>query len=143
MENKLTLTGKDSEGNRCGIGADDKAGVFVCMELLDQMPVIKVALFAGEEYGCVGSRNANPGFFWNVAYALEFDCPGKANVTHECSGLQLFDTTGDFYRRIKPVLTAHMEQEPVLQSHVYTDVWPLKRMFGFSCIKIATMEYFV
>jgi len=141
IENKLALTGKDNAGNRCGIGADDKAGVFVCIELLDQLPVIKVALFAGEEFGCVGSRNASPDFFSDVAYALEFDCPGKSNVTYECSGLQLFDAAGDFYRRIKSILTKYMGSKPVLQRHPFTDVWSLRRFFGISCINISTGYY--
>ncbi len=140
-ENKCALIGKDREGNQCGMGADDKAGVFVCMELLDQMPVIKVALFAGEEFGCVGSRNASPAFFWDVAYALEFDCPGKSNVTYECSGLQLFDPAGDFYHQVKPILTKYMERNPVLRRHPFTDVWSLRHLFSFSCINIATGYY--
>lgn len=141
FKDKLRLIGKNSDGYQCGIGADDKAGVFICMELLDQLPNIKVALFAGEEFGCVGSQNAQPAFFKDVAYVMEFDCPANADITHYCNGVQLFEEQGKFYQTIKPILVEHMKKEPTLHRHPYTDVWPLKRMFDFSCINIATGYY--
>ena len=141
-KNILRLIGKHSEGGaQCGIGADDKAGVFVCMELLRQMPVLKVALFAGEEFGCIGSQNSDPEFFKNVGYVIEFDCPGSADVTHYCNGVQLFDEQGDFYGIVKPVLTEAMGREPKLWRHPYTDVWPIKRFHPISCINLATGYY--
>lgn len=144
FKNKLRLIGKHSENNiQCGIGADDKAGVFVCMELLHQLPIIKVALFAGEEFGCIGSQNADMTFFEDVGYIMEFDCPGSFDVTHYCNGVKLFDETekGEFYSIIKPVLTEGMGREPKLWRHPYTDVWPLKRNLSISCINIATGYY--
>lgn len=140
-KNILRLIGKDNEGFQCGIGADDKAGVFVCMELLDIMPIIKVALFAGEEFGCVGSQNARPEFFTNVGYVMEFDCPGGVDVTHYCNGLKLFDESGEFYSKVEPILIECMKQTPTLHKHPYTDVWPIKRQTPLSCINIATGYY--
>ncbi|MFA5418393.1 MAG: M28 family peptidase [Bacteroidales bacterium] len=140
-KDKSRLIGKDDEGYQCGIGADDKAGVFVCMELLDEMPVLKVAMFTGEEFGCIGSQNARPEFFTDVGYVIEFDCPGNADVTHYCNGIKLFDETADFYQKVHPILVERMGKEPTLWKHPYTDVWPLKRMFDFSCINIATGYY--
>jgi len=141
-KNKLRLIGKRASTNaQCGIGADDKAGVFVCMELLEQLPILKVALFAGEEFGCVGSQNSDAKFFNNVGYVMEFDCPGSADVTHYCNGVQLFDENGEFYSVVKPILTEAMGVEPKLHRHPYTDVWPLKRNYPVSCINIATGYY--
>jgi putative aminopeptidase FrvX len=140
-KNTKRLIGKNNEGFQCGIGADDKAGVFVCMELLDIMPVLKVALFSGEEFGCVGSQNSRPEFFTNAGYVMEFDCPGNADITHYCNGIKLFDEHGEFYNKIRPVLLECMPHAPVLRQHPYTDVWPIKRMNSISCINIATGYY--
>lgn len=141
-KDKLRLIGKHSDGgSQCGIGADDKAGVFVCMELLNQLPVLKVALFAGEEFGCIGSQNSDPEFFKNVGYVIEFDCPGAHDVTHYCNGVKLFDENGEFYSVVKPILTEAMGREPKLHRHPYTDVWPLKRFHPVSCINLATGYY--
>jgi tripeptide aminopeptidase len=141
-KDKLRLIGKKTEtGNQCGIGADDKAGVFVCLELLDILPAIKVALFTGEEFGCVGSQHADPKFFENVGYVMEFDCPGNSDITFYCNGIQLFDPKGEFYQKVQPILESKMPNEVVMHKHPYTDVWPLKRMFPFSCINIGTGYY--
>lgn len=139
VENEQRLIGRRiSTGYQCGIGADDKAGVFICMELLEIMPTIKVALFSGEEYGCVGSQNSDMKFFENVGYIIEFDCPGSTGITHYCNGLELFQKDGEFYTTIKPILTEQMGTEPILYRHPYTDVWALKRQHPISCINIAT-----
>src|SRR5439155_3750631 len=61
-----TLVGLDAKGQRTGIGADDKAGVLVCLELLERIENIKVVLFGAEEHGSVGARNAAPNFFDDV-----------------------------------------------------------------------------
>lgn len=141
-KDKLRLIGKKtSTGNQCGIGADDKAGVFICLELLELLPNIKVVLFAGEEFGCVGSQHADPVFFQNVGYVLEFDCPGNCDITYYCNGIQLFDINGEFYQKIALVFEAKMPNEVTMHKHPYTDVWPIKRMFPISCINIATGYY--
>jgi len=61
-----TLSGVDEEGQPTGIGADDKAGVFICLELLERFDNLAVALFAGEEIGCVGAYHAPGAWFGEV-----------------------------------------------------------------------------
>jgi len=140
--NQLRIDGRDPHtGQSRGIGADDKAGVFVCLELLEQLPILKVVLFASEEFGCVGSRSCDPNFFDDVGYAIEFDCPGSNHITHYCNGVALFDKKGEFFSQIKTPLTELMGREPRLCSHTYTDVWALKTNFDFSCINISTGYY--
>ena len=69
-EGKTILTGIDSETMRpSGIGGDDKCGVFLCLEMLDTLDNVKVALFVSEEIGCVGSRQADPEFFSKIGRA--------------------------------------------------------------------------
>ena len=52
------LIGFNKYGQRSGMGADDKAGVFICLELLERMDNVAVALFAAEEATGVRDRRA-------------------------------------------------------------------------------------
>jgi putative aminopeptidase FrvX len=49
-----------------GCGGDNKAGVYVCLELLERVEIIKAAFFVSEEYGCFGSILSDETFFENV-----------------------------------------------------------------------------
>ena len=39
-----------------GTGGDDLVGVFICLELLQSIDIIKIAFFVQEEIGCIGSN---------------------------------------------------------------------------------------
>lgn len=59
-----------------GLGADDKNGVFICLELLRQFDVMKVAFFVGEEVGCKGSSAVDLEFFKDCRFIVEPDRRG-------------------------------------------------------------------
>ena len=140
-EVKLSLKGYNDLGQPTGIGGDDKCGVFACMTLLRELPFLKAAFFVSEETGCHGSKSADPKFFENVGYAIQFDAPGNLMVSEYCMGVQLFDREGDFFDKCDKVLTEGFEGRNEYQSHPYTDVYALKRLFDFSCIKFAIGYY--
>lgn len=56
-----------------GLGADDKNGIWVCLQVLKKYAVMKCAFFVGEEVGCVGSDGADMSFFDDCRYVLECD----------------------------------------------------------------------
>ena len=75
----------DSQGERVGIGADDKNGLWIINHLLHAKPVLKVALFVqeerdGEMAGCRGSRECSLDFFNDVRYVLAVDRKGDSDV---------------------------------------------------------------
>lgn len=75
----------DSQGERVGIGADDKNGLWIINHLLHAKPVLKVALFVqeerdGEMAGCRGSRDCSLDFFNDVRYVLAVDRKGDSDV---------------------------------------------------------------
>jgi acetylornithine deacetylase/succinyl-diaminopimelate desuccinylase-like protein len=129
------LFGVDKENRRMGIGADDKAGVFVCLELLERFDNIAIALFAAEEVGCVGAYHAPAAWFGNVGCVIEFDCPGSELVSYTCGGTQLFANDGEFIRTARPVLDAH--ELTRWQNHPFTDVMALRRRFDLSCLNLS------
>ena len=75
----------NSEGERVGLGADDKNGVWIAIQLLRQQPILQVALFAGEEKlgdlaGCRGSRGCSLEHFDKTKYLLQCDRKGASDI---------------------------------------------------------------
>jgi hypothetical protein len=133
------LFGVDEQGQRTGIGADDKAGVYICLELLERFDDIAVALFAAEEIGCVGADHAPAAWFNDAGYVIEFDCPANGLVSYTSSGTRLFANDGEFIKTAAPVLQAHGLTR--WQHHPYSDVMALRRRFNFSCLNLSCGYY--
>jgi tripeptide aminopeptidase len=127
--------GVDEQAKRTSIGADDKTGLFICLELLEQFDNIAVALFAAEEIGCVGAYHAPSAWFNDVGYVIEFDCPGRGLVSYTASGTRLFANDGEFIQTAAPVLQAHGLNR--WQHHPFTDVMVLRERFDFSCLNLS------
>ena len=124
-----------------GIGGDDKCGIFLCLELLMELPKVKIGLFVSEETGCHGSQQCDEDFLKDVGYAIQFDAPGNHLITEVCSGVRLFEKDGEFINKIVPVFSKYMKVDPMLQSHPYTDVSQIKRKGDFSCINFSCGYY--
>jgi putative aminopeptidase FrvX len=136
---KEAYKGYDAKGKPTGIGGDDKAGVFACLTLLLELPVLKAAFFVSEEIGCKGSKEADEAFFENVGYAIQFDAPFDYMVTEVSSGVPLFDRRSEFFKKANNVLVEYII--PEYGSHPFTDVYALKKLFDFSCINLSIGYY--
>jgi putative aminopeptidase FrvX len=136
---KEAYKGYNAKGKPTGIGGDDKAGVFACLTLLLELPVLKAAFFVSEEIGCIGSKAADPAFFENVGYAIQFDAPYDYMVTEVSSGVPLFDRRSEFFNKANNVLIEYII--PEYGSHPFTDVYALKKLFDFSCINLSIGYY--
>lgn len=133
---KTILTGIDSKTMKpSGIGGDDKCGVFLCLEMLDTLENVKVALFVSEEIGCLGSRQADPEFFKNVGYAIQYDSPKGNSMSLTLMGKKLFGEQTDFGTKVSPLILEHGINS--WERHPYTDIWPLMEKFDFSCLNLA------
>jgi acetylornithine deacetylase/succinyl-diaminopimelate desuccinylase-like protein len=135
VEQDGRLMGFDERGQRTGIGGDDKAGIFVCLELWERFDNIAVALFGAEEIGCMGAKHAPAEWFDHVGCVLEFDCPGRGLVSYTSGGERLFANDGDFIQRAMPALQAHGLTR--FQHHPFTDVMALRQRFDFSCLNLS------
>jgi len=136
-----SLKAYDNHGNPTGIGGDDKAGVFACLSLLEELPNLKAAFFVSEETGCHGSKFASSEFFENVGYAIQFDAPENWMVTEYCWGQQLFDRESEFFESCNEILTEGMGEDLEYLVHPYTDVWALRGKFDISCINFSIGYY--
>jgi hypothetical protein len=139
VEQDGILFGLDEGGQRAGIGADDKAGVFICLELLERFDDIAVILFGAEEICCQGAFNAPAEWFDDVGYVIEFDCPGNGLVSYTSSGTRLFANDGEFIHAAMPVLQRHGLTR--WQRHPFTDVMALRQRFDFSCLNLSCGYY--
>ena len=130
------IYGVDEQGQRTGIGADDKTGVYVCLRLLEQVDDLIVILFAGEEIGGIGARNVSPDWFKDVGYLIEFDCPGSGLVSYTSGGVRLFANGGEFIRCAAPVMREQGLTQ--WQHHPFSDVMILRQRFPISCLNISS-----
>lgn len=121
-----------------GFGADDKTGIFVCLELLQEFDNIAVAFFAAEELGCQGAAKADLSFFDGMGYMLEFDCPSRSLMSYTSSGTRLFENNGEFIQRALPTLQKHKVE---WQNHPYTDVMKVRHRTSLSCMNLASGYY--
>jgi hypothetical protein len=133
------LVGFDERGQRTGIGADDKAGVFLCLELLERFDNIAVALFAQEEIGFVGAQHAQPEFFERVGCVLEFDAPANGLVSYTSGGVRLFRNDGDFIHAVMPLLEEYGFTR--FQHHPFTDVKAMRQRFAICCLNLSAGYY--
>lgn len=133
------LVGYTSRGQRWGIGADDKTGIFVCLNLLEAFDNIRAIFFAGEEQGCIGARKADPDFFQGIAYLVEYDCPSRHMLSYTCGGVRLFANDSDFIRAANAVLASYGTN--LWQRHPYTDVKAIRHRFPISCLNLSSGYY--
>lgn len=69
-----------------GLGADDKNGLWIALELLQKLRVLKCAFFVGEELGCVGSNACSLDFFKDVRYCIQPDRRNGGDLITSISG---------------------------------------------------------
>tara|TARA_R110000824_G_scaffold122766_1_gene280232 strand:- start:450 stop:1343 length:894 start_codon:yes stop_codon:yes gene_type:complete len=126
-------------GEPTGIGGDDKAGVFICLELLKEIDACKIFLPVAEETGCHGSKEADKDFFKDVGYALQFDSTENNTMSLSLMGVKLFKENSEFINKTKDVILEHGITEWL--NHPYTDTMMLKKKFDFSCLNFAAGYY--
>lgn len=121
-------------GDRTGLGADDLAGVFISLQMMEKFDNIKAAFFVEEEYGCYGSKACDVNFFKNVGYVIQFDAPRFNYYTKTLSGVEMFDEKFD--NEVKPILEKYSIDN--YSDDSYTDVLILKQKFDFCCANLPT-----
>lgn len=106
-----------------GCGGDDKVGIFICLQMLQEFDAIKVAFFADEEVGCVGSYEANVEWFNDTRFVLQCDRRGNADFVNNIYGTPL--QSKRFKKAVAPILKEHGYKAT---SGMLTDVYALKSL---------------
>jgi putative aminopeptidase FrvX len=88
------VSAKNELGELVGLGADDKNGIWIALQLLQELPDLKVAFFVEEERkgdlnGCRGAHVADLSFFSDCKYIIECDRKGRSDFVVEGRGIPL------------------------------------------------------
>ena len=121
-----------------GCGGDDKAGVFICLELIKKFDNIIGVFLKEEEFGCIGARHASIDILNKVGYIIEFDAPTNNWLSYVCSNVQLFNR--EFFLEIEPILEKY-DINNIHDHDPYTDIMVLKRMFPVNCLNFFAGYY--
>lgn len=123
-----------------GIGADDKLGVYISLQLVKHFDKIKAAFFVEEETGMQGSKELVKEFFDDVAYVIGWDSPELHRAAYKCSGTQLF--TADFYKKhLKPVTDKWGFTDKCFHSEPFTDVINIRDKTDVMCMNFGNGGY--
>ena len=106
--------------SHCGIGADDKNGICICLKCLEEFDVMKCLFFVGEEIGCQGSSNADMQFFDDCRFVVQCDRKGNSDIVTKYSGYAL--CSEEFLNDAAPEKFGYRPSEGLI-----TDVITLKK----------------
>lgn len=128
------LTGFDGK-KQVGCGFDDKVGVCIALQLLDDFDNIKLFLPADEEIGCVGTKHCDMTFFDDVSFVVQPDRNSKnRDFIYYTNGIEC--CSNEFIKAASDILK-YYNYTPTMG--VYTDVGELKHRglnvccFNLSC----------
>ena len=117
------------------LGADDKNGVFICLECLKKHDAIKVVFFREEEVGCRGSSEAMMSFFDDIRFVIQPDRKGNSDLITNISYSEL--CSEKFLEEVEPEKWGYREENGLM-----TDVLTLKENgLGVSCINVSCGYY--
>jgi hypothetical protein len=111
------------------------------LELLNELPNLKAAFFVSEETGCKGSFKADPEFFTNVGYGIQFDAPENNMISEFLMGRSMFDRDSKFFEVGGRLITEHFPSDTKYHKHPYTDIYPIRTMFNIPCFNISIGYY--
>lgn len=119
----------------CGLGADDKNGIFVALECLRFYPVMKCAFFVSEEIGCIGSKRADMSFFADCRFVLQPDRRGSSDIITSIAATKL--CSKEFLEDAAPDMFLYKPTNGAM-----TDVLTLKqRGLNVSCVNLSCGYY--
>lgn len=122
------ISAVDNCGNPVGVGGDDKNGIYVCLKMLETLPILKVVFFSGEEVGGIGSKNFNKKWLEDCRFIGGVDRKGITDFVTEHGGKTVSD---DFLTEIQPLLNKYKRT----QSYgLFTDA------FSFSSLNISSFN---
>lgn len=136
VETREIIFGYSSKNRRFeNLGADDKNGVFICLECLKKYDAIKVVFFREEETGCRGSSEALMSFFDDVRFVIQPDRKGNSDLITSIGYSEL--CSEEFKEAMKPEKWGYKEEDGLM-----TDVLALKEKgLRFSCVNVSCGYY--
>lgn len=146
----VTHVGKDrviaynmNTGSQCGLGADDKVGVYMALQMVNKFDNIKAVLTVEEETGCVGAKEVDLTFFEDVSLVLQADRKGYGEFVCEATNSSFKEIkmySQEFSDEIQPYLEYYGFKES--NNGGSTDVVNFKsRGLGVSSVNVSCGYY--
>lgn len=110
------------DGSRCGLGCDDANGICVALQMLEELPDLKVIFTTEEEVGAKGAVEAcfNTDFLYNIRYFLQADRRGSSDLITHTNGIDV--VTDEFILDLSPIMNKYGYSE---NTGTFTDVGEL------------------
>jgi putative aminopeptidase FrvX len=139
IEHKGILFGfSERTKHSTGIGADDKNGIFVCLNMLEKLAYCKVAWFVEEETGCQGSSKADMDFFTDCLWVVQPDRKGAGDLITKISYRDICSTK---FRKDVMKIAKNYGYKP--ENGMMTDVETLvDNGIGISCVNMSCGYYY-
>ncbi len=119
----------------CGLGADDKNGIWIALKSLQKFPILKVCLFVSEEVGCIGSSHADMDFFKDARFVIQAD---RRNAHDLVANIGFTELCSDEFLADIP----YQKYGYAITDGLSTDVGQLKENgLEVSCINLSTGYY--
>ena len=136
VETREVIFGYSPKNRRFeNLGADDKNGVFICLECLKKYDAVKVVFFREEETGCRGSSETVMSFFDDVRFVIQPDRKGDSDLITSIGYSDL--CSEKFMEAMEPEKWGYREENGLM-----TDVLALKEKgLEVSCINVSCGYY--
>lgn len=83
------LSAVDGNGEQCGVGGDDKCGIYLALMMLHTLPNCTAIFVRDEEVGCLGSGEIPLSWFTSAAFVLQADrSNGTFDVIRNTNGCE-------------------------------------------------------
>lgn len=138
LKNNLIWAVTEDTKQPCGLGADDKFGICIILQLLKILPDIKVCFTVQEESYGIGAIEAqlNSEFFSNIRFMIEPDRRGNSDIIVETNCLKI--ASDEFLEDISDLLQKY-KYKPAIGT--FTDIGVLKKTVNVSAINLSCGYY--
>ena len=121
-----------------GIGGDCRAGITICLALIEKFDKIKACFFLEEEMGMLGSKELDVDWFNDVGYVIGYDSPELNRAAYRCSQKLLF-TRQFFVDHIQNICKKW--GLTVFNSEPITDVVQIREKTDITCMNFGNGGY--
>lgn len=88
IDKDRVLTARDGNRIQCGVGGDDKCGVYLALMMLHTLPHVTAIFVRDEEVGCLGSGKVPLDWFRYAAFVIQSDRNNRTfDVIRDTNGM--------------------------------------------------------
>lgn len=131
IQTKEWIFGFDNSlGEQCGIGADDKVGVYFAVHMFDLFDNIKLFFPKDEEIGLIGTSSADKSFFQDCSMLVQLDRRSLSNdLCTYTNGIEV--CSEEFTKAAEPVLKKYLY---TTARGICTDIGGIKKFETVDCV---------